>query len=85
MEPLKDRKFLRWNEDDDASGDAWLSLDEAGALEAENHLMDGRWGDAGVTLHVGFGRSPAEHARVDIDEGQVVALLFGEAVWVSGA
>ena len=76
---------MRRNEDDDASGDAWLSLDEAGALEAENHLMDGRRCDAEVALHVGFGGSPAEDARVDIDEGQVVAMLFGEAVWVSGA
>ena len=76
---------MRWDEDFDASGDAWLSAEEAGALEAENHLMDGRRGDAEVALHVGFGRSLAEHARVDIDEGQVVALLFGEAVRVSGA
>ena len=76
---------MRWDEDDDASGDAWLSAEEACALEAENHLMDGRRGDAEVALHIGFGRSAAEHARVDIDEGQVVALLFGEAVWVWGA
>jgi hypothetical protein len=76
---------LRWDEDDNASGDARLSAEEAGALEAENHLVDGRWGDAEVALHIGFGRSLAEHARIDIDEGQVVALLFGEAAWVSGA
>ena len=71
---------MRWDEDFDASGDAWLSAEETGALEAENHLMDGRRCDAEVALHVGFGGSPAEDARVDIDEGQVVALLFGEAM-----
>jgi hypothetical protein len=69
LEPLEDRKFLRRDEDDDASGDAWLPLDQAVALEAENHLMDGRWGDAGVTLHVGFGRSPSQDAEIDVDEG----------------
>ena len=76
---------MRWDEDDNASGDAWLSAEEAGALEAENHLMDGRWGDAEVALHIGFGRSSVKHAGIDIDEGQVVTLLFGETVRVSGA
>ena len=33
-----------------------------------------------MTLHVGFGGSPVEHARIDIDEGQILALLFGEAM-----
>ena len=84
MEPLKDGKFLRWDEDFDASGDAWLSAEEAGALEAENHLMDGRRGDAEVALHIGFGRSSSEHTGIDVDEGQVVALFFGEALRMSG-
>ena len=38
-----------------------------------------------MALHVGFGRSPAEHACVDADEGQVVALLFGEAMRAAAA
>jgi hypothetical protein len=85
LEPIEDWQLLWGDEDHDASGDAWLSLDEAGALEAEDHLMDGRWGDAEVALHVGFGRGSAEDARIDVDEGQVVALLFGEALRVPGA
>jgi len=75
---------LWWNEDDDASGDAWLSLDEARALETEHHLMDRRRGDAEVALHVGFGRGLAEDAGIDVDEGQVLALLLGEAAGVWG-
>lgn len=69
-----------WDEDDDAAGDAWLPLDEAGALEPENHLMDRRWCDGEVSLHVGFGGGLPKHAGIDVDEGQVLALLLGEAV-----
>ena len=73
------------DEDVDASGDAGLSGDEAVALEAEDHLMDRRRGDAEVALHVGFGGGLAEHALIDADEGQVVALLFGEAMRADAA
>ena len=73
-----------WNEDDNASGDAGLSLDEASALETEHHLMDRRRGDTEVALHVGFGRGLAEDAGIDVDEGQVLALLFGEALGARG-
>ena len=38
--------------------------------------------DAEMALHVGFGRSAPEHVRVRVDEGQILALLFGEA-WVA--
>ena len=76
---------MRWDEDIDASRDAWLSADEAVAFEAEDHLMDRRWADAEVTLHVGFGWSLAEHARIDVDEGQIVALLLGEAMRAGAA
>ena len=37
-----------------------------------------------MALHVGFGGRAAEHARIGVDEGQVLALLFGEA-WRAGA
>ena len=70
---------MRWDEDVDASGDAWLSADESVPFEAENHLMDRRRGDAEMALHVGFGRSLTEHALVDADESQIVALLVCEA------
>ncbi len=33
-----------------------------------------------MALHVGFGWSLVEDVRIDVDEGQIVALLFGEAV-----
>ena len=72
-------------EDDDASGDFRRSLDEPGVLETEHHPMDRRRGDAEVALHVGFGRGLAkEDTRIDVDEGQVVALLLGEALGVWG-
>ena len=80
MEPIEDWQVLRWDEDVDASGDAWPSADESVAFEAENHLMDRRRADAEMPLHVGFGRSLTEHAPIDVDEGQVVALPFGEAM-----
>ena len=60
-------------------GDAGLAADEAGAFEGEHHLVDGRRGDAEVPLHVGFGGRAAMHARVGVDEGQILTLLVGEA------
>jgi hypothetical protein len=48
------RIFWR-NEQFDASGDAWLAADEAGSFEVEDHLVDRRWADAEVLLHVGLG------------------------------
>ena len=85
MEPIEDWQVLRWDEDVDASGDAWPSADESVAFEAENHLMD-RWrGDAEVSLHISLGRGLVEHAPIDVDEGQVVALPFGEAMRADAA
>jgi hypothetical protein len=73
---------MKWDEDIDASGDALLSADEAVAFEAENHLMDrGRE----VALHVSLGRGLVEHARIYVDEGQILALLFGEAMRAGAA
>ena len=71
--------MFRGDEQLDASGDAGLAADRPAAFESEDHLMDRRRGDAEVALHVGFGRRAAEHARVGVDEGQVLALLVGEA------
>jgi hypothetical protein len=64
---------MKWDEDIDASGDAWLSADEAVAFEAENHLMDRGRTDAKVTLHVSLGRGLVEHVRIYVDEGQILA------------
>ena len=73
---------MRSNQELDASGDARLASNESGALEGENHLVNRWWADAEMALHVGFGRSAPEHVRVRVDEGQILALLFGEA-WVA--
>ena len=85
MEPLEDRQLVRRDEDADASGDARLACDEAVAFEGENHLVDRRWSDAEMTLHVGFGGSLVEHARIDVDEGQILALLIGDAMRAGAA
>jgi len=71
-------RFFRGNEKLDASGDPRLTPDKASAFEGKNHLVNRGWADAEMTLHVGFGRSAPEHVRVRVDEGQILALLFGE-------
>lgn len=67
------------NEDFDTSGDAGLSADQAGTLEGEDHLVNGGRTDPEVALHIGFGGWTLEHVRINVDEGQILALLFGEA------
>jgi len=64
----------------DASCDAGLTSNEAVSLKRHNHLVDRGRADLKVALHVGLGGWTPEHVRVGIDEGQVLALLFGEAV-----
>ena len=71
---------MRWDEDVDAACDAGLSADEAVAFEAKNHLVNRRRADAEMALPVGLGRGLVKHSRIDIDEGQIPALLFGEAM-----
>jgi len=70
------------NEKFDASGNTRLTANKAGAFEGENHLVNRGRADAEMTLHVGFGRSASEHVRVRVNEGQILALLFGEC-WVA--
>jgi hypothetical protein len=40
-----------------------------------------------MPLHVGFGRRLTEDVGIDVDEGQILALLFGEAMraWAAHA
>jgi hypothetical protein len=38
-----------------------------------------------MALQVGLGGWTAEHERIGMNEGQVLALLFGEAMWVGAA
>jgi hypothetical protein len=56
------------------------TADEAISFERHDHLMDRGRADLKVALHVGFGGRTPEHVRVSIDEGQILALLLGEAV-----
>ena len=64
----------------DASGDAGLTPNEAISFERHDHLVDRGWADLKVALHVGLGGRTSEHVRVGVDESQVLALLFGEAL-----
>ncbi len=71
---------MRSNEDLDASGDAGLTPNEAISFERHDHLVDRGRADLKVALHVGLGGWASEHVRIGVDEGQVLALLFGEAL-----
>ena len=57
-----------------------MTLDKTGSFEGEDHLVNRGWADAEVALHVGFGGGAPEHVRVSVNEGEVLALLFGEAL-----
>jgi len=76
---LPDGQILGGDEDLDAARHAGLSSDETCALESEDHVVDGRRGQAEVLLDVGFGGRPPMHTRVSVDEGQMLALLGREA------
>ena len=47
-------------------------------MKVHDHLMDDRWRDLKVSLHVRFGGSSAVDLRVGVDERQVLTLQFGE-------
>jgi hypothetical protein len=64
----------------DASWDAGLTANEAISFERHDHLVDRRRADLKVALQVGLGGWASEHVRVSVDESQVLALLFGEAL-----
>jgi hypothetical protein len=51
-----------------------LSSDESCAFEREHHLVNRRWADAKIFLHVRFGRRSAVQARVQVDKRQILAL-----------
>ena len=57
------RWVLGRNQHFDAARDAGLAADEALAFEGENHLVDGRRGDAEAALDVGFGGRPHPSSR----------------------
>jgi len=54
--------------------------DEAVSLERDDHLMHRGRANLKVALHIGLGGRAPEHVRISVDESQVLALLFGEAL-----
>ena len=68
------------HEELDASRGAGLTANETISFERHDHLVDRRRADSKVALQVGLGGWASEYVRVSVDEGQVLALLFGEAL-----
>jgi hypothetical protein len=62
-----------------------LAPNEAASFEGDDHLMHGGRGNLEVALHVGLGGRASEHVSVGVDEGQVLALLVGEALSAEAA
>ena len=62
-----------------------LTANEAVAFEGKDHLVNRGRADFEVALHVDLGGWAPEHVRVGVDEGQILALLFGEAVSAEAA
>ena len=75
----QDGQVFGRHEDLDAARYAGLASDETCTFEGEDHLVNGRWCHAEVSLDVGFGRGPPMDAGVGVDEGQILALLGREA------
>ena len=69
----------------DASCDAGLTANETISFERHDHLVDRGRADLKVALHVGLGGWASENVRVSVDESQVLALLFGEALSAGAA
>src|SRR5260370_22113725 len=72
------------NEHFDAASGARLSSDESCQFEREHHLVNRRWADAKIFLHIGFGWRPAVQACVKVDKRQILALL-GREIFCSAA
>src|SRR6185437_4087820 len=70
---------LALDEEADAAGQAGLSVDESGLLQADHHLMHRRRADLEEALHVRLRRGAADDQRVGLDEGEVLPLPRREA------
>jgi hypothetical protein len=68
------------NEQFDAARGPWLSPDESLPFERQHHLMNRRWADTKILLHVGFSRRLTVQARVEVDKCQILALLGREGL-----
>jgi hypothetical protein len=74
------RQLFGINQHFDAARCPWLPSDEARPFQRQHHLVN-RWrADAKIFLHVGFGWRAAVEARVEVDIGQVLALLGREGL-----
>jgi hypothetical protein len=62
-----------------------LTANEAVSFERHDHLVDRGWADFKIALHVCLGGRAPEHVRVDVDESQVLPLLFGEGLSTEAA
>jgi hypothetical protein len=71
---------LRVDEQFDAAGDAGFASDQTSPLEGQHHLMDRGRRDLEMALQVGLGGWPAGHEHIGMNEGQILTLLFGEAL-----
>jgi hypothetical protein len=75
---------VRWiNEEPDAASGSWLPSDEARPFEGQYHLVNRGWAYPEILLHVGFGWRPAVQARVEVNKGQILALLGREGFCAS--
>ena len=55
-----------------------MSPDESLPFERQHHLMNRRWADTKILLHVGFGRRLTVQACVEVNKRQILALLGRE-------
>ena len=71
-------QLLGIDEQFNAARGPWLASDETRAFKRQHHLVNRRRADAEVFPHIGFGRGTAVQARVEVNKGQVLALLRRE-------
>ena len=58
-----------------------MATDESLAFEGEDHLVDGGRSNGEEVLEVALGWGTSVDLGVGPDEGEVLALLFGEGGW----
>jgi hypothetical protein len=66
------------NEQFNAAGRFRLPLDKTRPFECQHHLVNGRWADPKIFLHVSFGRRSAVQASIKVNKRQILALLGRE-------
>lgn len=70
--------MFRLDQHFDASCYSGPPFDERGSFESQHHLMNGRWADAEILLHVGFSRRPSVQAHIGVGKRQILPLLRRE-------